>query len=195
MGIKKKLGMGIMSGALGLTLITGGTFAYFSSAAETNNTFAAGTLDLSVNPTAIVDVDNLKPGDSMTRTFELINNGSLDIEKVTLETAYTIVDAQGDNSEDFGEHIEVEFLYNADKFDEVIYETTLAELAEMTPEAVNESIFYPFLGDKGLPVDTLDDLIVKFNFVDSGEDQNQFQGDSLQLEWTFIAQQTPGEQK
>jgi len=195
MEIKKKLGMGIMSALLGLALITGGTFAYFSSTQETNNTFAAGTLDLAVNPTTIVDIDNLAPGDSVVRNFELSNNGSLDIEKVTLETNYKIIDVKGDNTEDFAEHIEVEFLYNADKLDEVIYETTLAELKEMTPEAINEHIFYPAFGEKGLPVGSLDDFIVKFNFVDNDEDQNQFQGDSLELEWTFIASQNPGDEK
>ena len=194
MNIKKKLGMGVMSAALGLTLVSGGTYAYFSDSEVTNNTFAAGTLDLSVEPTAIIDVDNLKPGDSMTRNFELQNNGTLDIEKVTLETDYSVIDANGDNTEDFGEHIEVEFLYNADKLDEVIYKTTLSELKEMSPEAISEHIFYPALGEKGLAVGSVDDLVVKFNFIDNDEDQNQFQGDSLNLEWTFVAEQGEGEE-
>lgn len=195
MNIKKQLGMGIMSAVLGITLIGGGTYAYFSDSEVTNNTFAAGTLDLSVEPTQIINIDNIKPGDYMIRTFELVNDGSLDIEKVLLETNYTVTDAKGDNTDDFGKHIEVEFLYNADKLDEVVYSTTLAELKEMTPEAVNQHILYPTLGHKGLPVGTSDDLSVKFNFVDNGQDQNQFQGDSLELEWTFNAQQTAGEQK
>ncbi|MBP2078654.1 CalY family protein [Oceanobacillus polygoni] len=195
MNIKKKLGTGIISAVLGLTLVGGGTFAYFSDTETTNNTFAAGTLDLAVNPTQIIEVDNIKPGDSMIRDFELQNNGTLDIDKVLLDTDYTVTDANGDNTEDFGEHIQVEFLYNADKLDEVIYETTLAELKELTPEAVNENVFYPLFGEKGLEVDSIDDLVVKFNFIDNGEDQNQFQGDSLNLEWTFTATQTAGEDK
>ena len=195
MGIKKQLSMGVMSAAIGLTLIGGGTYAYFSSSETTNNTFAAGTLDLSVEPTTVIEVEDLKPGDWVIRDFELQNNGSLDIEKVFLETDYDVIDAQGDNTEDFGKYIEVEFLYNADKLDEVIYETTLDELKEMTPEAVNEHIFYPTLGEKGLPAGDVDDLVVKFNFVDNGEDQNQFQGDSLNLEWTFNAEQTAGDEK
>lgn len=131
----------------------------------------------------------------MIRDFELQNNGTLDIDKVLLDTNYTVNDAAGDNTEDFGEHIQVEFLYNADKLDEVIYETTLAELKSLTPEAVNENVFYPLFGEKGLEVDSIDDLVVKFNFIDNGEDQNQFQGDSLNLEWTFTATQTAGEDK
>ncbi|MGG0892727.1 TasA family protein [Cytobacillus horneckiae] len=195
MGFKKKIAMGAMSAALGVALIGGGTYAYFSDTVTTNNTFAAGTLDLAAEPLEIINVDNIKPGDSILRSFELQNNGSLDIEKVLLNTDYTVTDANGDNTEDFGEHIVVEFLYNADKLDEVIYETTLAELKNMTPEAVGESVFYPLLGEKGLPVGTIDDLVVQINFVDNGEDQNQFQGDALQLEWMFTATQTAGEQK
>lgn len=195
MNIKKQLTLGFMLLALGLALIIGGTFAYFSDSETTNNSFAAGTLDLVAEPTEIIHVENIKPGDFFIRTFELKNNGTLDIEKVLLSTEYTVHDARGDNTEDFGAHIEVEFLYNIDKLDEVIYKTTLAELKDMTPEAVSESVFYPLLGEDGLPAGTSDDLIVKFVFVDNGEDQNQFQGDALYLEWTFTATQTAGEQK
>jgi|SRR5690625_711918 len=195
MRIKKKLGMAVASAALGLTLVGGGTYAYFSDTAVSNNTFAAGTLDLSAEPTEIIDIDNMKPGDEMVRDFELQNNGTLDMKKVYLETEYSVIDAEGDNDEDFGEHIEVEFLYNADNFDEVIYETTLAELKDMAPEAVAENVFDPMLGDGGLEAGTENDFVVKFNFVDNGEDQNQFQGDELKLEWTFIAEQSDGENK
>ena len=195
MTIKRKLGMGLMSAVLGVTLIGGGTYAYFSDSVETQNTFAAGTLDLSINPTQLINVDNIKPGDSFIRDFELQNGGTLDIGKVLLETDYTVVDAEGNNTEDFGEHIQVEFLYNVDNFDDIIFETTLSELKTMTPEAINQNIFYPEFGDKGLPVGNTHDLIVKFVFMDNGQDQNQFQGDSLDLTWTFNAQQTDGEQK
>lgn len=193
--MKKQLAIGVASAVLGLTLIGGGTFAYFSSSTTTNNTFAAGTLDLAVEPTTIIDVGELKPGDSIIRDFELQNSGTLDIDKVYLETDYSVIDVKGDNTDDFGKHIEVEFLYNADKLDEVIYQTTLDKLKDMTPEAVNKHIFYPALGEKGLSAGDVDDLVVKFNFVDNGEDQNQYQGDSLQLRWTFHAEQTVGEEK
>src|SRR5699024_7748813 len=109
------------------------------------------------------------------------------IEKVTLETDYSVVDANGDNTEDFGDHIEVEFLYNADKLDEVIYKTTLSELKEMSPEAISEHIFYPALGEKGLAVGSVDVLVVKVKINDNDEDQHQFQRDSLNLEWTYVA--------
>ncbi|RST72737.1 cell division protein FtsN [Siminovitchia acidinfaciens] len=194
MSMKKKFGMGMMSVALGAALIGGGTYAYFSDTETSQNTFAAGTLDLSLSPTEIINVKDMAPGDSFLRDFELGNGGTLDIDKVLLETDYTVKDAKGDNTGDFGEHIQVEFLYNMDNFDEVIFETTLADLKNMTPEAISQNIFYPELGDKGLPVGKTHDLIVQFSFMDKG-DQNQFQGDSLELTWKFNATQKPGEQK
>lgn len=192
MGVKNKLSVGIVSAAIGLALISGGTYAYFSDSEESNNTFAAGTIDLEVEPTEIVDLDNLKPGDAASRTFKLLNKGTIDIKRVLLETDYTVDDAKGDNTEDFGEHIQVEFLYNVDQVNEVIYETTLAELKNMNPEAVSEEVFLPIIGEDGLAAGTEDDLLVKFIFMDNEEDQNQFQGDSLDLKWTFNAQQGNG---
>ena len=40
---------------------------------------------------------------------------------------------------------------------------------------------------------TSDKLYVQYEFVDNGQDQNQFQGDSLELEWTFNGMQGAGE--
>lgn len=195
MGIKNKVGAGILSAAIGLSLIGGGTYAYFSDSEDSVSTFAAGTIDLQIEPTEIVELDNLKPGDSVSRTFKLQNKGSIGIGKVLLETDYDVNDVKGDNTEDFGEHIEVEFLYNIDQVNEVIYETTLAELKKMTPEAVSEEIFLPIIGENGLEAGTEDDFLVKFNFIDNTKDQNQFQGDIINLRWTFNAQQTGGEAK
>lgn len=195
MSMKKKFGMGAMSVALGAALIGGGTYAYFSDTETSQNTFAAGTLDLTLSPTEIINIGDMAPGDSFVRDFELGNGGTLDIDKVLMETDYTVNDANGDNTEDFGEHIRVEFLYNMNNFDEVIFETTLAELKNMTPEAINQNIFYPELGDKGLPVGETHDLVVEFSFMENNDDQNQFQGDSLELTWTFNATQRAGEQR
>ncbi|MFO1443248.1 M73 family metallopeptidase [Bacillus sp. Bva_UNVM-123] len=208
MSMKKKLGMGIASAALGLALVGGGTYAYFSDTEVTNNTFAAGTLDLAVNPSVIMDVSNIKPGDIMVKEFQLENNGTLDISKVDLTTVYNVIDVKGDNTDDFGKHIKVLFLENIDKtgegwliddFNDVISETTLYDLQHMTPDAVENlqhwiTWFFELNGEEsGLKAGTSDQMYVAFQFVDNGEDQNEFQGDSLELEWTFTAYQTEGE--
>lgn len=197
MGIKQKLGLGVASAALGVALVGGGTYAYFSDTEITNNTFAAGKLDLSVDPTTIIDIDNIKPGDTMLRPFELVNGGTLDIKNVVLNTAYTVNDHGKNNSRDMGEHIRVNFLFNLDKLDVPVFSTTLAELSSMSPEAVEdkwESILGDEWGSKGLVTGSSDMLYVQFEFVDDDSDQNEFQQDSLNLEWEFVAEQTDGEE-
>jgi spore coat-associated protein N len=82
MGIKKQLGLGLASAALGLSLIGGGTFAYFNDTATLHNSFESGTLVLDLeqawNFPINFDLENIKPGDSWERQFVLANNGSLD---------------------------------------------------------------------------------------------------------------------
>lgn len=195
MSMKKKLGMGVATAVLGLGLIGGGTFAYFSDQEVSNNTFAAGTLDLALNPTEIINVDNIKPGDKMLRTFNLANKGTLDIKTVDLSTDYTVTDAKGDNVEDFAEHIKVNFLYNADKVTTPIWSTTLAELKNASPELVQEKFWLVFWENRGLDAGTSDTFAVEFEFVDNGEEQNEFQGDGLNLEWKFNAMQKDGQRR
>ncbi|PAE24712.1 TasA family protein [Bacillus sp. 7894-2] len=206
MSLKKKLGLGIASAALGISLVGGGTFAYFNDVEESNNAFAAGTLNLELNPTTIVDVENLKPGDWTTKFFKLKNDGSLDISAVKLATEYNVIDANDNNESDFGEHIRVNFLINGTKdplsilyprnSNSVIYSTTLADLQSLTPDAVRDKVFIPFFGpNNGLESGEENLLAVQFEFVDNGEDQNDFQGDELELKWTFTAEQTAGEAK
>jgi spore coat-associated protein N len=195
MGLKKKLAMGIATGALAVSMIGGGTYAYFNDVETSTNTFAAGTLDLAVNPETIIDVGNLKPGDWMYRGFHLENNGSLDIANVLLTTEFT------ESVAGFADHIVVEFLINEDKSSilgpsNVIDSMTLSELANMTEDAVkNESPrWFGWQGgeNSGLKAGTKDKLHVMFRFNDNGQEQNEFQGAELELRWKFDAQQTAG---
>ncbi|MDC2864012.1 CalY family protein [Bacillus sp. BP-3] len=195
MTLKKKLGMGVASAVLGAALVGGGTFAYFSDKEVSNNTFAAGTLDLVANPTTIVNVDNLKPGDTIKREFKLENKGSLNIKKVLLQTDYSVVDTKVDNKEDFGKHIKVTFLRNIDKHETIVKETTLDKLKKDTLTAVDNDLIAWFWDEKGISAGNSDKFTVKFEFVDNGKDQNEFQGDQVQLKWTFNAQQTAGEER
>ncbi|KEK23002.1 TasA family protein [Bacillus gaemokensis] len=201
MSLKRKIGMGVISASLGLSLSLGGVFAYFSDSETSNNSFQAGTLDLSVNPTVIVDVKGLKPGDSIERNFQLENKGSLDIAKVALETSYQVKDVKQDNNgEDLGDHVLVQFLVNdgnqsnPNDDHEILWETKLSELKNMKPEDVATSLERYNLID-GIKSGNTDNLHVLFSFVDNEQDQNKFQGDSLQLNWTFHAEQTAGEEK
>ena len=120
--------MGIASAVLGAALVGGGTFAYFSDKEVSNNTFASGTLDLALNPSTIVKVDNLKPGDTIEKEFKLENKGTLDIKSI-INYEYDVEDVKKDNKRDFGEDIEVVFLKILIK-DQVIKTTTLKDLTD-----------------------------------------------------------------
>ncbi|WP_270393771.1 TasA family protein [Bacillus paranthracis] len=195
MTLKKKLGMGIASAVLGAALVGGGTFAFFSDKEVSNNTFAAGTLDLSLNPSTVVNVSNLKPGDTIEKEFKLENKGSLDIKKVLLQTEYKVEDTKKDNKDDFGKDIEVTFLKNVDKHETIVKKTTLDKLKKDTLTAVDNDLSAWFWDEKGISAGKSDKFKVKFEFVDNKKDQNEFQGDKVQLTWTFDAQQTEGEAK
>ncbi|MDH6370825.1 cell division protein FtsN [Paenibacillus sp. VTT E-133280] len=196
MGIKKTLGLGVASAALGLSLIGGGTFAYFSDTAQNTSTFAAGTLDLNSDPSVIVNIANLKPGDTVFKTFKLKNDGSLDIGSVLLKTSYSVNDVGGNNNGvDLGKSIKVKFLTNLDKSnifqaDKVVYETTLADLKALSPDIVERKFLLSEAA--GIKAGTNDTFAVQFEFVDDGQDQNYFQKDSLTLTWDFFAKQGKG---
>ena len=199
MSIKKKLGMGVVTAALGLSLIGGGTYAYFSDKEVSQNTFAAGTLDLSVNPEVVINVDNIKPGDEMERGFQLVNKGTLAIGDVKLLTDYSVIDAKGDSGNaDFGDHIRVDFLWNLDKNEVPIWSTTLSELKVSTQNGSIPDLVQKGVVDRegnGLAPGDDDTFYVMFTFVDNNAEQNVFQGDSLKLNWTFNSMQTKGEEK
>jgi spore coat-associated protein N len=109
MTIKKKLGVGMASAVLGLSLIGGGTFAAFNDTATVNNHFASGTLKLSVgsnegNKPNHFDISNMKPGDSVQRKYRLENAGTILIENI-----FMTVKAKEYSNNDSGATIE-EFL-------------------------------------------------------------------------------------
>ncbi|MFA1821317.1 TasA family protein [Virgibacillus oceani] len=227
MNLKKKLGMGIATAVMGVGLIGGGVFAYFSDTAEQTNTFASGTIDLDVDPTVQVPMENIKPGDWMPRSFELQNNGSLDMKYVDLNTEYTVYTSRGDIlggdlADEYAKQLYVEFLSNTsgDEDYEVIAEVSLYDLKNLSPEDLATKvdiekimkkpgkIWIPIIGWIGSPVyenvptevtgieaqDTAD-FDVQFRFNDTGEAQNELQGLTLDLEWTFEGFQTDGEEK
>ncbi|MGE1127857.1 TasA family protein [Bacillus wiedmannii] len=195
MTLKKKLGMGIASAVLGAALVGGGTFAFFSDKEVSNNTFATGTLDLALNPSTVVNVSNLKPGDTVEKEFKLENKGTLDIKKVLLKTEYSVEDTKKDNKDDLGKHIKVTFLKNVDKHETIVKQTTLDKLKGDTLTAVDNDLAAWFWDEKGISAGKSDKFKVKFEFVDNKKDQNEFQGDKLQLTWTFDAQQGDAESK
>ncbi|CDQ38982.1 MULTISPECIES: TasA family protein [Virgibacillus] len=191
MNFKKKLGMGIATAVLGIGLIGGGTFAYFSDQEVVDNTFAAGTLDLGVDPTIAFDIENLKPGDYMTRSFHMANEGTLNIGKVLMNTS-----ASG--TDEFKDHLRVDFLTSDGKPINDLSGKTIAELETMDQLDITPGfwIWWPFVREgEGIPTGTDDTIRIKITFVDNGEDQNFLQGAGLDVQFHLEAEQTDGERR
>jgi spore coat-associated protein N len=216
MSIKKKMGLGIMAGALGVSLIGGGTWAAFNDVETTSNTFAAGTLDLVVGEATTMDfeVTNLKPGDTFTKKLVLSNNGSLDINQIkihaTKEEGWTNKDELGLEEKigpNAGFNTEDDFLsqfkvwISPENTTNYVYADTLAALTAGV--GVDELT--------GTDADTVgfaagsDDRVfdVKVEFVEDPEKfsgtrlykQNKYQGESSNLKFVFEATQMPGEDR
>ncbi|HDR4949168.1 TPA: cell division protein FtsN [Bacillus cereus] len=197
MSFKKKLGVGVISATLGLSLISGGTYAYFSDQEVTNNKFAAGTLDFAMQPTTSLNLGNLKPGDKILKKINIKNSGTLDIKDILMKVDYAVNDLQKDNRiEDFGKHIKVQFLWDWDPEKSPVYETTLAELKLQDSEVASQKIFLSkWSKTGGLKAGKMDWFWMKFTFEDNGMDQNVFQGDSIALKIDFQANQTEGQER
>src|SRR6478735_10529621 len=72
-----------------------GTFATFSSATSASHTVSSGTVTIALGATGAstnrltVDATAIAPGDTIQRSVDLINQGSLNLASVTLTTAAT----------------------------------------------------------------------------------------------------------
>jgi spore coat-associated protein N len=218
MSLKKKLGLGVASAALGLSLVGGGTYAYFSDTAVQTSTFASGTLDLNVDPTTLITLDKFKPGDWKNQTFKLINNGNLDIKSVNLKTAYSVTKNDGSSvdpalAEKYADAIEVVFLRNVgdgniitgDFPNQVVSRKSLKQLASMNPDDLaaewdRTGIVRWALRDgltaKGTGKESIDDFSVQFQFKNTpNAPQNDLQNLKLNLTWMFEGIQKDGEER
>lgn len=215
MGLKKKMSMGILAGALGVSLIGGGTWAAFNDVETVENTFAAGTLDLVVGESSTMNftISNLKPGDYFTKQLVLQNNGSLDINQINLHASkqpgWENKDAIGLNSkvgagagdnteEDFLSQFKIEITPSGGSTPS-IYSGTLKDLA--TGTAVTE---LTGTDDQttGLAAKTGEKTYdVKVTFVPDNEKfngtrlykQNKYQDEKSNLKFVFEATQMPGQ--
>lgn len=80
--MKSKIMMSILLLVITISMVVGGSFAYFSdSETSIGNTFTAGTLDLKINDGDVnvvaFNVTNMAPGAQPVRSFKLGNTGSI----------------------------------------------------------------------------------------------------------------------
>lgn len=210
MGIKKKLGMGVMAGALGLSLVGGGTYAAFTDTEGTSDSYAAGLLDLQlVENDKTTDLEgslfktnlqDFKPGDSITKEMRVKNNGTLSIKDVVVKGTYSgFADAGGNlNSDDdlggwnsdndFAKQIHVLI---KDKDGMPVYDDTLARLnnASLASDDITGSTSNGSLPAIPAPGDT-DPVTITLTFNENAG--NEFMEDEMDINFEFIATQFDG---
>ncbi|KGP74123.1 cell division protein FtsN [Pontibacillus yanchengensis Y32] len=209
MGLKSKLAMGVMTGALGLSLVGGGTYAAFNDVESAEGTYSAGTLDLELGNfvSGTMDVDKLVPGDSIEREFEIMNNGNVDIKEVLFDvTATNHTEVGGDNTDgEFYEQFKVE-IFNSDSRDVLAdLKADLHQSEISMQDLINAPAFDVASGDgfnnkdgdfNGKDSDTFH---IKVSFKDNkakdgnGEyEQNKYMGEGVTLDFNFEATQKDG---
>ncbi|WP_066175982.1 TasA family protein [Bacillus marinisedimentorum] len=203
MGFKKKMGMGIMAGAMGLSLIGGGTWAAFNDVETVDNTFAAGTLDLAVDKEVVFDITNLKPGDHFTKTLKLTNEGSLDINSIlTTLKVENWDDVKHSNLPDGGGNSENQFLsqFNVTISDgsRTLYNHRLHHLKGLNGYDITQSGTAA-----GLESGKSNEYTITVTFVEDSTryegsrlfEQNKYQGEGADISVMFEATQMAGEDR
>jgi spore coat-associated protein N len=209
MTIKKKLGMGILTGVMGLSLVGGGTWAAFTDEEQAMNKFAAGTLNLQLEKSngnelgaTALDLSNMKPGDSKDYDIYFDNIGSLAIKEVWVSgerASSGWIDAPapyGETPSEF-KNFEGEFLEQ--------FTIKISDGANLQTPFLSKNLKSFLEGNtskdaianasepgNGLPVANDRDFIrVTITFKDDGN-QNKFMGDSAQFKLKFLATQYDG---
>jgi len=89
---REKIVLSIALVVLAASLIGLGAYATFTSTASVSHSVTTGTVTIALGATGAstnrlnVDASSVAPGDTIQRSFDLINQGSLDLSSITLTT-------------------------------------------------------------------------------------------------------------
>jgi spore coat-associated protein N len=207
MSIKKKLGLGMASAALGLSLIGGGTLAYFSDGATVHNGFQSGTLVLNVNKAwdfpLNFDLKDVKPGQSWERQFVLKNDGTVDIGN----TFMTMANVGADNA--LLDNLVVNYFVDAtapvvdpgapdagyilmNSQDITLREALNGEWAGKIKSQYITADNKFNLTPLGIAAGQDNRFRIQIKFPDTGVPQNDLQGKTVKVDFKFDSRQTPG---
>ncbi|MDX8360802.1 TasA family protein [Cytobacillus sp. IB215316] len=184
---KTKLGLAIGSLIMGISLL-GGTFAFITETEEiAGNKITAGNLDLLADPshTALFKVSNLLPGEQMTRTIELSNIGTLDIQEVLFDMNYELTDANPIDTDDslnqLDEDLKIEIRVDDELIDGLDGVSLLAAKSADEKNIINAAL----TPDDVQPVEV--EIIITY---EDNNNQNHQKGDSIDnLVLSFDAKQ------
>jgi spore coat-associated protein N len=187
MGVKLKLGLGIASLILGISLL-GGTFAFFTDTEViTENKIEAGTLGLTHDKVSsvIFNVTDMVPGTTSTHELSLINNGNINITKVLLGIKYSSREAGTTNNpiqtvtnrKELYDDIKIEITDHTGLIT-LSEKKSLAELGILTVPSINLG---SIAKSGSLPIK------IKLSYEGSNVNQNHQMGDSVNITFTFEA--------
>lgn len=195
MSIKKNLIIGIATGLVGMSLISGGTVAYFSYQEETKSVFKSGKMEFDIKDEdgVLFEFNNIIPGEEYKHTFTITNTGTVDMKDISLYSRHTVENEKVDRNYNIASQIVLKDIVvknaNGNKRQNVLKDNiTLAELANRTGtlDASNKPIILLKYLKSGMDAE----VEVTFEFVESGKDQNKYQDQTLTLYWTFYAEQS-----
>lgn len=172
--------MGMITGLVGIALVSGGTVAFFSDAVNTDNKILSGTLDLDVSDNddgVLFEFYNKKPGDKFDYSFDLINAGTLDMKEVTLYSNHEIWNRAGSKDNNgFDQQIKLNKIQVDGK--------NLLDAAITLNKLKNQ----PIVLVESMKAETpAVQVYVEFEFIRTEKDQNKYQGNTMDLQWTFEA--------
>ena len=181
--INKKIALSLLSIASALVIVGGATFAFFSDTkTSTENTFAAGTLEVSItdqNADTLFEseaiVSNWAPGDQSFVNFDVKNVGSLPVNLRGFATG-TWGDS-GLDSQDMVKVIQVERWDGSNWVNILSNSSGITGYFYWSPDGTNTALYTVDSGDRAQLR-----LTVEFD-PDAGDDfQNQTFTSSLQVE-------------
>lgn len=180
MNAKKNIILGLIIGLLGISLVSGGTYAYFSNTKHTDNKIVAGIMELDINDNQgiLFEFENMQPGEEFSYSFHMMNTGSLNMKDIELYSESIIKDREGKVVNNGFENqilitgikINGDSIFNGNK--------TLQELKTTPINLVD--IF---------EVDEQKIQVIVYFQLDLDESQVEFQGNTMELKWTFQATQ------
>ena len=209
--MKKILGLSVAA-LLVMGLVGSGTWAYFSDTeTSTGNTFAAGTLDLTVNSTdtnqVMFTVGTLKPGDDDggdPGTLSLENIGSAVADLSINTTGLTNTESsggtefEGDGAPgELGGYLQISVwidmnanaAYNDGTDVRLLSNNTTASSGSLTFDTINNYGSCNWADAiTGMAQNDEVDLMVEWEFTDNSANQNDAQGDSVSLDFGFELQ-------
>lgn len=185
MNVKKHIAMALITGVIGMAMISGGTVAYFTSSVGSENKINSGILQLEIDEEIGKEnfnftTTNIQPTDTFEHTFHMKNESTVEIGELKLISKYKSYKSGDEKKEEtyFGSQIEI--------LDIKVNNSQVTNLIGKTLDDINSE---EYVLNKDIDPNIENIVVyVEFEFKD-GENQNKFQDNILDLDWEFIATQ------